>query len=86
MQRARALASLLATVPEVVGDALLPDLYSPHLDMGQRLLLLDCLAAAAQQLANPEAAAPQLELGSEGGGGAPRVVYPGERRGQVSFF
>ena len=37
----------------MAGDALTQELYSPHLDMHQRMLILETLASAAQQLADP---------------------------------
>lgn len=35
------------------GDAALAEVYSPHLDTHQRVTLLECLAAAAYELADP---------------------------------
>ncbi len=74
-RRLRSVCALLAAQPAAAGDAALAEVYSPHLDQYQRLLLLDGMCLAAQELASP-LAAPRLELG----GGAPRVVAPGTGR------
>ncbi|EFJ42875.1 hypothetical protein VOLCADRAFT_97060 [Volvox carteri f. nagariensis] len=71
-QRRRSLVALLALVPLAAGDALLPEIYSPHLDMHQRLTLLDALAAAAAELADPRVA-PRL---TQGPGGRPLLTRP----------
>lgn len=76
-QRLRSISALLAAAPAAAGDAALAEVYSPHLDQYQRLLLLDGLSAAAAELAAPHEA-PKLELG----GGAPRVVAGGSSRQQ----
>ncbi len=55
-QRAQALAALAAAAPDQAGAALAAELFSPHLDMHQRLLLLDTLCSAAQGLSAPPAA------------------------------
>ncbi len=47
------MVALLVTVPEVSGAILTQELYSPHLDTHQRMLILETLATAAQQMANP---------------------------------
>lgn len=46
--RALALSALAACAPGPGGDALVAEIYSPHLDTHQRLLTLQALAAAAQ--------------------------------------
>lgn len=51
--------ALLVAVPEVVGASLASELYSPHLDVHQRMLILETLATAAQQMADP-----RLRLGA----------------------
>ncbi len=71
-QRSRALTALLAMAPLEAGDQVLEEVYSPHLDVYQRLLIMDSLCAAAKELADPRTA-PQLELGPA----APRLVPPG---------
>jgi hypothetical protein len=48
LQRLRALAALTACAPLQGGDSLIAEVYSPHLDIYQRLLILDVLGAAAQ--------------------------------------
>ena len=45
--------ALLVAVPDVAGASLTSELYSPHLDVHQRMLILETLATAAQQMANP---------------------------------
>ena len=47
--------ALLVATPEVAGTAFTSELYSPHLDVHQRMLILETLASAAQQMANPKA-------------------------------
>lgn len=49
------MVALLVTTPEVAGAAFTSELYSPHLDVHQRMLILETLASAAQQMANPRA-------------------------------
>lgn len=75
LQRLRTLVGLLACRPMEAGDCMLAEVYSPHLDTYQRLLILDTLGAAAQELSNPRLQ-PQLEVGP---GGKPSLVYPGAR-------
>jgi hypothetical protein len=48
MQRLRAMAALTCCAPLQGGDRLIAEVYSPHLDIYQRLLVLDVLGAAAQ--------------------------------------
>lgn len=64
------MVALLVAVPEVSGATLTAELYSPHLDVHQRLLILETLAAAAQQMANPrlrlQAQGPQTGSQAEG--------------------
>ncbi|KAG2494834.1 hypothetical protein HYH03_007074 [Edaphochlamys debaryana] len=78
-QRRRCLVALLAVAPLPAGDALVPEVYSPHLDMHQRITLLDSLAAAAAELADPRLA-PRLTLQGTTPGGpsglAPRLERP----------
>lgn len=50
--------ALLVSTPEVAGAAFTSELYSPHLDVHQRMLILETLASAAQQMANPRARLP----------------------------
>jgi len=76
-RRLRSLVALLAGAPEAAGDAVAAEAFSPHADLHQRLLSLDALAAAAQELSDPRLA-PRLEVGPRG---APRVVYPPSRGG-----
>ena len=47
----RALVGVTTLAPGRVGAALAESLYSPHLDLGQRYLVLDTLTEAARQLA-----------------------------------
>ena len=49
------MVALLVATPEVAGAAFTSELYSPHLDVHQRMLILETLASAAQQMANPRA-------------------------------
>lgn len=37
----------------LAGDSLTQELYSPHLDVHQRMLILESMATAAQQLSDP---------------------------------
>ncbi len=55
----RSVVALLVAVPEVAGASLTSELYSPHLDVHQRMLILETLATAAQQMADP-----RLRLGA----------------------
>ena len=64
----RAMVALLVRVPLAGGLALAGEVYSPHLDVHQRLWVLDSLSAAAQEMA---AGAPRL------GGAAPPAALPG---------
>ena len=48
----RTLVSLLAQEPLPAGDALLGQLWTPHLDTHQRILILDALSAAAHQMSH----------------------------------
>lgn len=52
------MVALLVSTPEVAGAAFTSELYSPHLDVHQRMLILETLASAAQQMANPRARLP----------------------------
>ena len=58
----RALASLLAIIPRDAGLALAAEIYSPHLDLHQRLLILDSMSAAALQMSTPPSQAKKLLL------------------------
>ena len=49
----RSMVALLVAVPDVSGASMTQELYSPHLDVHQRLLILETLAEAAQQMADP---------------------------------
>eukprot|EP00959_Pyramimonas_sp_CCMP1952_P237203 4957664-Pyramimonas_sp.AAC.1 len=49
--RAKALIALLARAPLPAGAAAAKEFYSPHVDVSQRLLVLDTMAAAAERLA-----------------------------------
>ena len=55
----RSIVALLVAVPEVTGASLTSELYSPHLDVHQRMLIMETLATAAQQMADP-----RLRLGA----------------------
>ncbi|GAX82969.1 hypothetical protein CEUSTIGMA_g10396.t1 [Chlamydomonas eustigma] len=72
-QRLRCLVALSSICPVPAGDTLINELYSPHLDTTQRLLILDTLSAAARELSlvNPSTM-PRLVLLP---GAAPRVEY-----------
>ena len=61
--------ALLVRVPLAGGLALAGELYSPNLDVHQRLWVLDSLTAAAQEMAAP---VPRLR-----GGAAPAAALPG---------
>ncbi|EIE21374.1 hypothetical protein COCSUDRAFT_56593 [Coccomyxa subellipsoidea C-169] len=51
-RRLAGMASLAAAAPRAGGLALAAEVYSPHVDLHQRLTLLEALAAAARQLAS----------------------------------
>ena len=55
------MVALLVAVPELTGASMTEELYSPHLDLHQRLLILETLATAAQQMASP-----RLRLAAQG--------------------
>ena len=83
-RRRRALAALAALAPLPGGDALLAEVYSPHLDVYQRLIVLDALCGAAKEMAADPRRAPRLEAAGGGGGsgrGPPRIVAGGSRGG-----
>lgn len=65
VQRQRALTAVLSLSPLTVGDTLIAELYSPHLDQYQRMLILDSLAAAAVEMADPRKA-PRLAAAAPG--------------------
>ena len=50
----RSIVALLVEAPMAAGDSLTQELYSPHLDVHQRMLILETLATAAQQLSDPQ--------------------------------
>ncbi|KAF8067273.1 Telo2 [Scenedesmus sp. PABB004] len=78
VQRGRALAAVLSLAPLTAGDTMIAELYSPHLDQYQRVLILDALAAAAMEMSDPRRA-PRLAAGSPGA--APALLPPaGARR------
>ncbi|KAK9119955.1 hypothetical protein Scep_018048 [Stephania cephalantha] len=52
LKRQKALVALLATCPFESLDALNAQLYSPNLDVSQRILIIDVMIDAAQELAN----------------------------------
>ena len=58
----RSMVALLVSTPEVAGAAFTSELYSAHLDVHQRMLILETLASAAQQMANPRA---RLQAGAD---------------------
>ena len=53
----RAMTSLLVEASREGGLALASEIYSPHLDLHQRLLILDVMAAAATEMATPPSTA-----------------------------
>jgi hypothetical protein len=64
-QRLDALVATIASDPLAAGGAVATSLYSPHLDMAQRLLVLDALCGGARALA-----------GGGGGGALPAPAPP----------
>ena len=50
MQRIKCLIALISLCPVASGDTVLSELYSPHLDTFQRLLILDTLKSAAEEM------------------------------------
>lgn len=73
VQRQRALAAVLSLSPLTSGDTVIAELYSPNLDQYQRMLILDALAGAAAEMADPRKA-PQLAL--QGPQQAPELLPP----------
>jgi telomere length regulation protein len=73
VQRQRALTAVLSLSPLTVGDTVIAELYSPHLDQYQRMLILDSLAAAAVEMADPRKA-PRLAAAAPGE--APKLLPP----------
>lgn len=73
VQRQRALVAVLALSPLTSGDTLIAELYSPNLDQHQRMVILDGLAGAAVEMADPRKA-PTLAL--QGGQAAPELLPP----------
>lgn len=65
VQRQRALVAVLSLSPLTVGDTLIAEVYSPHLDQYQRMLVLDTLAAAAAEMSDPRKA-PRLAAAAAG--------------------
>ncbi|MEW5317044.1 MAG: hypothetical protein WDW38_008375 [Sanguina aurantia] len=80
VRRFRCLIAMLACAPVQGGDALLLELYSPHLDTYQRLLILDSLGGAAQELSTP-GMAPALMTSASG---VPSMVYPFEAQARLT--
>ncbi|KAK9908206.1 hypothetical protein WJX75_004272 [Coccomyxa subellipsoidea] len=75
-RRLAGMASLAAAAPRAGGLALAAEVYSPHVDLHQRLTLLEALAAAARQLASggPQALpAPDVSGSVAAEGGTRRV-------------
>jgi telomere length regulation protein len=64
---------VLSLSPLTVGDTVIAELYSPHLDQYQRMLILDSLAAAAVEMADPRKA-PRLAAAAPGE--APKLLPP----------
>ena len=64
---------MLACSPVESGDAVLAEVYSPHLDQYQRVLILDTLYQAAKELSNPSQR-PRLVTD-----GLPRVIRNGDQ-------
>jgi hypothetical protein len=84
VQRQRALAAVLSLSPLTSGDTVIAELYSPNLDQYQRMLILDALAGAAAEMADPRKA-PQLAL--QGHQQAPKLLPPaatGAKRSSVA--
>eukprot|EP00873_Tetraselmis_striata_P019947 jgi/Tetstr1/440211/TSEL_028562.t1 len=52
--RHRALVALLVHAPQPAGTTLARHLYSPHLDVSQRVMILNLMADAARELSGPE--------------------------------
>lgn len=50
-QRMRSIAAVLVQQPMTAGPGVIHDLFAPSLDMGQRLLVLDCLCLSAREMA-----------------------------------
>lgn len=59
-------------------------MYSPHLDLHQRLTLLDALEAAAHELAADPRVAPRLAGGTGHVAGPPRLERPAAGHGHVA--
>ncbi len=72
-QRLATLVRVIAADPVAAGGAVAGTLYSPHLDMHQRLLVLDALAGGARALAGGHGGA------GGGGGGSPAHLEGWER-------
>ncbi|PSC76828.1 telomere length regulation TEL2-like protein [Micractinium conductrix] len=60
MQRFRNVVSLLVGAPEPAGLALAAEMYGPSMDVYQRAMILDGMAAAASEIAKPGSALPPL--------------------------
>jgi len=74
-QRLSALTAVLSLSPLTVGDTVIAELYSPHLDQYQRMLILDSLVAAADEMANPRKAP---RLAAAGPGSTPKLLPSAE--------
>lgn len=78
--------ALLASAPAPAGAALVGQAFSPHLDLHQRLFVLESLSAGARALARAPAdptnpgASPALERPS---GAAPALGAPGRAAGEA---
>ncbi|KAL4458913.1 hypothetical protein ABPG75_013778 [Micractinium tetrahymenae] len=59
-QRFRDVVSLLVGAPEPAGLALAAELYGPSMDVYQRAMIMDGMAAAAAEMAKPGASLPPL--------------------------
>ena len=62
------MVSLVTEVPLAGGLALASEIYSPHLDLHQRLLILDSLSTAAREMSTAPSRARQERAALEAGG------------------
>ncbi|KAK9822319.1 hypothetical protein WJX74_006980 [Apatococcus lobatus] len=81
--RMRTLVSLLAQEPLPAGDALLGQLWTPHLDTHQRVLILDALSSAAFQMSHGPRAL--LQGPSQGSVGLPAAAPEATANGSRSI-
>lgn len=63
-KRQRALVALLVTCPLASLDTLNKLLYSPHVDISQRIMILDVMTEAAQELAHTRTVKPKRQSGT----------------------